>query len=95
MFLQSFFKRKKGSKFNNKKVVFEGIKFDSILESNCYKVLKKQCALKSLELFLQVPYQITPKRKYIADFVVRCANTGKILIIDAKGIITDIFKMKK
>lgn len=88
------FSGKRKSKFNNKKVIYQNIKFDSILECSCYKVIKKQCILKDLKLLLQVPYQLTPKYKYIADFVIQCMNSGRSLIIDAKGFETDIFKLK-
>ena len=86
--------KQKKSKFNNKKNIYQNIKFDSILERDCYKIIKKQCLLRKLGLSLQVPYQITSKHKYIADFVVKCPNTNKSLIIDAKGFKTDIFKLK-
>lgn len=88
--------KKNKSKFNNKIVIYENKKFHSILECNCYKVIKKQCELKNLILKTQVPFIliIKPIRKYIADFVVTCPNTGKSLIIDAKGIITSTFRIK-
>lgn len=85
---------RKGKKFNNKVVMYKNIKFDSILEMNCYKVIHKQCVLKDLKLELQVPFELMPKCKYIADFVITCPISGKRLILDAKGIKTDIFKLK-
>lgn len=85
---------RRGSKFNNKVVMYKNIKFDSILEMNCYKVIHKQCVLKDLKLELQVSFELMPKCKYIADFVVTCPMSGKRLILDAKGIKTDIFKLK-
>lgn len=85
---------RKGNKFNNKVVKYKNIKFDSILEMNCYKVIHKQCVLRDLKLELQVPFELMPKCKYIADFVITCPISGKRLILDAKGVKTDIFKLK-
>lgn len=84
----------KKSKFNNKKVIFQGIKFDSILEMNCYKVLKKICLEKNLKLLLQVSYNLTGRYRYIADFVITSSEIDKELIIDAKGVRTPIFNLK-
>lgn len=88
--------KKNKLKFNNKIVIYDNKKFHSILECNCYRAIKNQCMLKNLILKTQVPFIliVKPRRKYIADFVVSCPNTGKSLIIDAKGIITPTFRIK-
>lgn len=83
-----------GSKFNNKIVQYENKVFHSILEKNCYVAIKKQCILKDLILRLQVPFSLVRNYKYIADFVISSPFQNKMLILDAKGVITDTFKLK-
>ncbi len=85
-----------GKKYNNHIVSYKGLKFDSKLELACYKSIKKFTESKKLNLELQKTYKINNiNRKYIADFVVTCTKTGKFLVIDAKGVETSIFKIKK
>ena len=53
---------KRNSKYHNKKVVIDGIKFDSTKEGNRYRELKLM--LKAGEIYnlrLQVPYELVPK----------------------------------
>lgn len=87
------------TKYNNKKIVIDGIKFDSKLESSFYIYLK---AL-NLELTLQPKFNLQPSFKigvktyraidYLADF--SFTWRGQILVIDAKGMETEIFKIKR
>jgi hypothetical protein len=100
------FKNKKiGNKYNAKKTEIDGITFHSRKESVRYSQLKlyeKGGLIKDLRL--QVPYELIPKLvingkteraiKYVADFVYIDTVSGKEIVEDVKGMITDIFKIK-
>lgn len=95
------------SKYHNKKVIYNGITFDSIKEKNRYielKLLEKAGLIKDLKL--QYEFELQPKYvnnkgehirniKYKADFFYY-DNQRKIYIIeDTKGFKTDVYKLKK
>lgn len=95
----------KKTKFHAYKVTINNIVFDSLNESRFYlKILeeKKNGLIKSFEL--QKPFLIVPpyekngkkirKAEYLADFVITYKN-GQTLVIDIKGVETDLFKIKK
>ena len=90
------FKRK--SKYKAIKVEYDGIVFDSKLEGARYKILK---ALENsghiTDLEVQVPYECdvegTRICKYIADF--RYKVNGETVVEDTKGVLTQVFKLKK
>jgi hypothetical protein len=97
--------RKKGNKFNAKKVTVDGIKFDSKAESEYYlhlKELKERGQIKDFEL--QPPFvlqesfrlrgELVRQIKYVADFRV-FENDGSTFIVDVKGMETADFKIKK
>lgn len=90
------------SKYNNKKVVFNDITFDSKMELDYYKMLLED---ENVESFLvQCPftligdYEIEGKFikgvKYIADFYIKYKD-GKVIVVDIKGFETADFKLKK
>lgn len=92
-------------KYHNKKTVVDGIMFDSKHEAERYKELKMlQFAGEIFELRLQVPFELIPMMKlegetfratkYIADFVYK-DKSGNEVIEDAKGMKTDVYKLKK
>lgn len=88
----------KRSKYGNKKVIVDGIKFDSKREAQRYGAL--QLMLKAgliSNLRLQVPYQITVNGmkvcKYVADFVYE--DKGVEIVEDVKGMKTPIYNLKK
>ena len=94
----------KQSKFKNKKIIIDGIKFDSKKEGYYYIYLKElEKSNKISNLQLQVKYELQPKFKYnnktyraityIADFVYE--ENGKTIVIDVKGFKTDVYKLKK
>ena len=96
---------KKTSKYRNKKTVCDGITFDSKHEASRYQELKMLLnAGEITELRLQVPFELIPtfklngetfrSIKYVADFVYKDKN-GFEVIEDAKGMKTDVYKMKK
>lgn len=93
-------------KYGNVKTTVDGISFDSRHEAYRYAELKLMERTKLIHnLRLQVPYELIPAQKdengktveravkYIADFVYE-AN-GETVVEDAKGIKTDVYKIKK
>ena len=91
-------KRKSKSKYYAKKVEYDGIVFDSKLEGARYKILKQmQDRGEISELEVQVPYECVVEGKkickYFSDFRYRCG--GDVMVEDTKGIITQVFRLKK
>lgn len=92
-----------GPKYGNKKVVLDGIKFDSVAESKYYAVAKKFAKKNALELRLQESFILLPKHRrngkavqaisYKPDFTFwdgdRLAK-----IVDVKGVETKEFRIK-
>ena len=99
------FKQKTNSKYRNKKVVVDQIKFDSIKEAKRYQQLKllvKAGKISNLELqkeFILIPNQYANGKlieravKYKADFVY--TENGIQIVEDVKGMKTDVYKLKK
>lgn len=94
------------SKYKNKKVVVDGIEFDSKKEAGRYKELKlleKAGKIKDLEL--QKVFELIPsfkkngktyrKTTYKADFSYFDITEGKYKVEDVKGFKTDVYKLKK
>lgn len=91
-------------KYNNKKTVVDGIKFDSKRESDRYTELKLlERAGKISDLVLQPKFELIPKyeingrkvrkMEYVADF--QYTENGKIIVEDAKGFKTKDYLIKK
>ena len=87
------------SKYKNRKIVLDGIPFDSIKEAGRYsqlKLLEKTGAIKCLSLqhvFILAPSVILngrkkPPIKYIADFTYTAADTGDYIVEDVKSAAT-------
>lgn len=99
---------KKKSKYGNKKVVIEGIKFDSQKEGNRYKELKlmEKSGIIS-DLRLQVKFELQPSYKlngktirgisYIADFVYVTKENEEVVedVKPSKNFQTEVYKIKK
>ena len=94
----------KQNKYKNKKVIVDGIKFDSKKEMSYYiKLSMLQNLGKISELKTQVKFELQPSFEfngkkirpiyYIADFTY--IQDGKLHIVDTKGIRTDVYKLKK
>lgn len=92
------------SKYRNKKIIFDGITFDS--KKECYRYKKLKILLKTnkiKDLKLQVPYVLIDKSKhgrairYIADFVYYNNELKKEVVEDVKSNITKtpVYKLKK
>ena len=94
------------SKYKNKKIIYDGITFDSIKEKNRYielKILEKAGLIKELEL--QKVFELQPSFKkndktyrkitYKADFYYFDNEKGKYIVEDIKGFKTEVYKLKK
>lgn len=98
----------KWSKYGNRKTYVGEILFDSAHEAKRYTELKlMERAGEIRELRLQVPYELIPQLKdengkvvyrathYVADFVYVDARTGRTVVEDAKGYVTDAYRLKR
>lgn len=97
------------NKFFNKKVIVEGIKFDSTKEANTYlklKDLEKKGKIKDLELqkeyVLQESFKINNKTRrkiiYRADFSYISTEDNKLHVVDIKSPYTakdKVYRIKK
>ena len=94
------------NKYGARKTTIDGIKFDSKHEAERYAELKLlQRAGEIRDLQLQVPFELIPAQKrngktireckYIADFAYFDKRTGETVVEDAKGMRTDVYKLKK
>ena len=98
------------SKYNNRKVTYQGLTFDSKKEFEYYLILKdKEKRGLVFNIKRQVPLEIQPaftdrtgvKHRaiiYKADFVYTDRLTGKERYIDVKGsksTLTEVYKLKK
>ncbi|WP_259274465.1 DUF1064 domain-containing protein [[Clostridium] innocuum] len=91
----------KKSKYGAVKTEVDGIMFDSKREASRYQELRLlEQAGEIANLRLQVPYILFPKNehgralKYITDFVYN-DDTGALVVEDAKGHSTDVYKIKR
>lgn len=93
------------NKYNNKKVMLDGYKFDSKKEARRYQELKLlQVAGKIRDLELQPVFLLQEgfikhlKRiraiTYVADFKYIDTESNKVIVEDVKGVKTDVFKIK-
>lgn len=93
------------SKYNARKTVVDGIKFDSVKEAKRYRELMFMFKAGEIDnLKLQPKYRLIDKFKngqgktirginYIADF--EYIKDGKVVIEDVKGYKTQTYKLKK
>lgn len=82
-------------KFNNKKIIDDGHKYDSKLEHKYKKYLDILKANGDVTCYLpHIPIPLPGGTKYIADFLVFYSD-GMVRFIDVKGVQTDTFKIKK
>ena len=90
------------NKYHASKTEIDGIRFDSRKEAARYSELKLlERAGEIRDLQLQVPFELIPKQEgeractYVADFVYHMTDTGKMVVEDAKGMRTDVYKIKR
>lgn len=93
----------KPGKYGNRKTEYNGRTFDSALEARWAQALdadrnEKDPKRRVVDVQYQVRYKLAVKKEhictYVADFVVTFAD-GHTEIIDAKGVLTDVYKLKK
>lgn len=90
------------SKYKNKKVVLNGITFDSRKEARRYgELLLMEKAGEICDLRRQVKYVLIPKQagerecSYYADFVYFDKTKNEEIVEDVKGVMTDAYKIKR
>lgn len=78
----------------------DGQKFDSIHEASIWHdlaLLQRQGLIRNLER--QITYRLVVNGllicKYIADFRYICMATEEVVTVDAKGVKTPVYKLKK
>lgn len=94
------------NKYRNKKIVYNGIKFDSIKEKNRYvelRIIERLGLIENLEL--QKEFELQPaftlnnkkirKISYIADFYYFDKELNDYVVEDTKGMRTEVYRIKK
>lgn len=96
-------KAPRASKYGNRKIEYGGRTFDSKLEADYAAELDRlRKATDPAERVVSVEYQVrfpilvnaVKICDYLADFVVTYGD-GRTAVIDAKGIKTDVYKLKR
>lgn len=93
------------SKYHARKTTADGVTFDSRKEADRYLVLKDMEEDGAIEnLRRQVRYELVPAFDvdgrhyrpvyYVADFVYMDKETGREVVEDVKGMMTDVYKLK-
>lgn len=94
------------TKYKNKRITVNGVKFDSIKEANRYcdllllerageiTGLKLQVPFKLLDSYVRADGKIIRGITYIADFMYYDKD-GKMHVEDVKGVKTEVYKLKK
>jgi hypothetical protein len=93
---------KRRSKYNARKVVVDGVRFDSQAEADYYEKLRNDPAVEDLRLqpefiLLDSFRDSTGKKhraiKYRADFAYRDRNSHQV-VVEVKGVETPMWKLK-
>ena len=96
--------KKSRSKYGAKKVLVDGITFDSKREAQRYHELKLMQAamlIRNLKVHEFFPIWVGPEGcevficYYQADFVYENVDSGRRVVEDTKGLRTDVYKLKK
>lgn len=89
-------------KYGNRKVVVDGITFDSAKEGRRYadlKLLERAGEIRDLKLQSPFPLMVNGVLvcTYVADFTYRRADPflGETVVEDVKGMRTDVYKIKR
>lgn len=88
------------SKYRAIKTAVDGIMFASKHEAGVYsqlKLLERECKIRDLRLQPKFPIVINDVKicTYIADFEYIDNETGKYIVVDAKGVRTPVYRIKK
>lgn len=93
-------KESKKNKYNAKKTIVDGIRFDSQAEADYYCTLKLRLRAGEITGFCRQPrFVVTEGRngergtEYVTDFVVFYPD-GTYRIVDVKGVKTEVFRLK-
>lgn len=92
---------KKPSKYHNRKIIYQGIQFDSQKEEKRYRelLLMQQAGLiRNLELQPRYDFVVNGKKLkhyYKADFRYEVVRSGQVVTEDVKGFKTKDYKLKK
>ncbi|MBX5143345.1 DUF1064 domain-containing protein [Rhizobium lentis] len=98
---QALLSKPKRSKYGNKKVTVDGIRFDSKREAEYYAALKlREKAGEVIGVELQRPFALLGNNgmliaTYKADFCFWDNVADRFRVIDVKGVETKDFKLKK
>ena len=85
----------KESKYHNKRTMLDGKMRASIHETNRYAELRLMEKAKEVTRFFeQIAFQLPGNIASIADFVILWPD-GRYTVEDAKGVRTDVYKIKK
>ncbi len=85
----------KRAKYGSRKTEHAGRVFDSQREANRFAELDLMLRAGEIVcLALQVPFQLSPTVRYVADFVYRTRG-GAWVVEDAKGVRTKEYSLKK
>lgn len=95
------------NKYHNKKLIIDGLKFDSIREAKRYLILKdlenkgEIINLECQKEFVLIPRQVDKNNKfkfhpikYICDFYYKLPS-GEEIVEDSKGFRTSEYRLKK
>lgn len=84
------------TKYRNKPIVIDGIKFHSQKEGARYLALKERKDIENLELQPVFKCELNGVKicKYIADFRYYDQKLGQTIIEDVKGFKTAVYKLK-
>ena len=88
------------SKFNNRKVMLQGVTFDSKAEAAHYlrlKALLEEGRIAELEIHPRFELHLNGYRicRYHADFSFVAVSTGQRIVQDVKGYRTAVYRLKK
>lgn len=90
------------NKYGSRRTFCDGVWFDSQREADRWIQLKlMERAGEISELRRQQRFELIPKNDkyravtYVADFVYLDRRTGDIVVEDAKGVRTEVYKLKK
>lgn len=86
------------SKYRNQPTVVDGYRFASKREANKYaelRLMERAGIITDLKLQVRYPLSMCGEvvTHYVADFVYQ--ENGKTVVCDAKGFLTDTYKLKK
>ena len=88
------------NKYNAKKVEYNGMKFDSAFELDCWRYLEELAKEDKISnLRRQIKFELLPANSlyralnYVADFTFYVAD--KYIVADAKGLVLPEFRLKQ